>query len=71
MINKDSAATKLLTTREAMVRLGYRSKTSHSVLRLIQRGELDVVRFNSKTLRIRESALNDFIQKREGGIVYV
>jgi excisionase family DNA binding protein len=70
MINTDPAVTKLLTTREAMVRLGYKSKTAHSVLRLIQRGELDAVRLNSRTLRIREAALNDFIQKREGGIVY-
>ena len=70
MLNTKSAATALLTTREASVRLGYQSKTAHSVLRLIKRGELPVVRLNSRTLRIRESALNNFIEKREGGIVY-
>ena len=63
-------AAKLLTTREASVRLGYQSKTAHSVLRLIKRGELPAVRLNSRTLRIRESALNEYIQQREGGIVY-
>jgi len=70
MIITDPAANELLTTREATVRLGYKSKTNHSVLRLIKRGELPAVHFNSKTIRIRESALNEFIQQRGGGIVY-
>ncbi len=66
----ESAAEKLLTPMEVSVRLGYQSKTSHSVLRLIKRGELPAVYLNSRAIRIRESALNDFIHNREGGKVY-
>ena len=66
----ECAAEKLLTPMEVSVRLGYQSKTSHSVLRIIKRGELPAVYLNSRAIRVRESALNDFIHNREGGKVY-
>ena len=54
----------LLTPMEASRALGYRSKTAHTIHRLVKNGDLPAVRINDRVLRIRQSDLDKFIEAR-------
>ncbi|MDQ8208171.1 helix-turn-helix domain-containing protein [Coraliomargarita sp. SDUM461003] len=55
-----------LTPRQVSQQLGYRSKTNHSVLRLIKSGALRAARYNARCIRIRQSEVNRFLAEASG-----
>ena len=58
----DSSLAKLLTRSQAMEVLGV---GAFALDRLVERGELPVVRLNRSLVRIRESALRELIERKE------
>ncbi len=53
---------RLLTTREVAETLAI---SPESVLRRIRSGELPAIRLSSKAIRIRESELEDYLERHE------
>jgi len=58
----NSSLEKLLTRSQAMEVLGV---GAFALDRLVERGELPVVRLNRRVVRIRESALRELIERKE------
>ena len=61
MLKTETKYLKFLTPDEIAERLAI---TKATVLRLIRRGELKALRISSRTLRISESAFEEFAAKR-------
>ena len=56
---------KIYSPRELMEYMGFKSKTNHTVHRLIKSGELKAIHLNSRTIRIRQSAVDEYFNKKE------
>ena len=56
----------LLSLREVSARLGYKSKTNHTVLRLIKQKKLRAYQPNSRVIKVRRSELQRYIRECEG-----
>jgi len=57
----------LLSPLEASQMLGYKSKTAHSVLRLIKQGRLPAIRLNARNIKVRLSQVEAFLEASEVG----